>query len=66
MKDAYKTNVMFKHMIENTLECKNYNERQILLMWENALKMRSLLDNFLMSYDFVKECAQDGITARGR
>jgi hypothetical protein len=66
MKDACETNVMFKLMIENTFECKNYNERHILLMLENELKVGSLLDNFLRSYYFENECVQNEIIARGR
>jgi hypothetical protein len=65
MKDAGEINVKFKFIVENTFECKNYSERHILLMLENELKMRSLLDNFFISYDFVNEWVQDGIT-RGR
>jgi hypothetical protein len=55
MKDAGEINVKFKFIVENTFECKNYSERHILLMLENELKMRTLLDNFFISYDFVNE-----------
>jgi hypothetical protein len=55
MKDASEINAKFKFMVENTFECKNYNERHVLLMLENELKMRSLLDNFFRSYDFVNK-----------